>query len=140
MINSKALQPWVNAGLAVEANDSGLIFQLDWGTKQFNAFLRRQLPAIFTYFDSISPGFNSVPDELDTHGVKRIDYSLPYVLLQKSRKNYQVVDDTHPVATKYKAHLSGDTTNAGFRAKSIFLGECLCSTTSYLEGDLISVK
>jgi len=54
--------------------------------------------------------------------MKRIEYTLPYVLLQKMRKNYHIVDDTHPVATMYKANLSGDTTSAGFRAKSIFLG------------------
>lgn len=123
-INSMALQPWVNAGLAVEANDSGLIFQLDWGSKQFNTFLRRLFPVLFTHFDSISPGFKLIPDEPDTIGMKKIEYSLPYVLLQKIRKNYFIVDDAHPIATKYKAYLSGDTTNAGFRAKSIFIGEC----------------
>ena len=129
----------MNAGLAVEADDSGLIFQLDWGTKQFNAFLRRQFPALFSHFDSVLQAFNSIPDEPDALGMKRIEYSLPYVLVQKIRKSYLVVDDTHLDAKKYKSYLSGDTTNAGFRAKSIFLSECH-STTKYLKDNLISAK
>ena len=132
-----ALEPWVNAGLAAEADDSGFIFQLDWGTKQFNAFLRRLFPVLFGHFDSISPRFKSVPDEPDAVGMKKIEYSLPYVLLHKIRKNYYIVDDAHPVATKYKAYLSGDTPNAGFRAKSLFIGEYLCYITSYPKTPMI---
>lgn len=127
----------MNAGLAVEADDSGLIFQLDWGSKQFNAFLRRLFPVLFAHFDSIAPGFKSIPDEPDTTGMKRIEYSLPYVLLQKIRKNYNVVDDAHPVAMKYKAYLSGDAANAGFRAKSIFIGEYLCCLASRVTTPII---
>ena len=112
------------AGLAVEASDTGrIIFQLDWGTKQFNAFLRRQFPALFVYFDKIAPGFKTIPDEPDTVGMKRIEYSLPYVLLKKEYRKYHIVDDTHPTAIKYKETISGNTTNTGFRAKGIFLGE-----------------
>ena len=120
------MQPWVNAGLAVEAENPGLIFQLEWGSKQFNAFLRSLFPILFAHFDSISTGFKSVPDEPDATGMRKIEYSLPYVLLQKMRKNYYLVDDTHPVATTYKTYLSGDMAGAGFRAKSLFLGAYLC--------------
>lgn len=110
--------------MAIEAKDSsGIIFELEWGTKQFNAFLRRLFPKLFEYFDTISPGFQHLPDEPDTTGTKRIEYTLPYVLLQKDYRKYSVVDDTHPVASKYKEFLSGDGNNAGFRAKGIFLGK-----------------
>lgn len=123
------MKPWVDAGVATEADetDAGIPFQLDWGTKQFNAFLRHQFPQLFAYFDSINPGFKAIPDEPDTVGMKRIEYSLPYVLLQKVRKNYLVVDNTHPAALEYKTYLSGDGGNAGFRAKGIFIGEHLHS-------------
>ncbi|KAF9643389.1 hypothetical protein BDM02DRAFT_3191711 [Thelephora ganbajun] len=121
-INATSLGPYVNAGLAVEANDtSGITFQLSWGTKQFNAFLRRLFPVLFTYFDTVSPGFKYIPDEPDNIGMKRIEYLLPYVLLEKDYRKYNIVDDTHPTATKYKEALSGDGTNAGFRAKGIFI-------------------
>jgi len=118
------LEPYTHAGLAVEAVDtSGIVFQLDWGTKQFNSFLRRLLPTLFHHFDSITPGFDSIPDEPDNVGIRRIEYSLPYVLLEKAYRKYHIVDDTHPVATKYKEALSGDGTNAGYKNKTIFIGE-----------------
>lgn len=114
----------MNAGLVAEASDaSGIVFQLDWGTKQFNAFLRRLFPTLFAHLDTVSPGFETIPDEPDTIGIKRIKYSLPYVLLKKEYRKYKVVDDTHPNAAKYKDALSGEGSNAGFRAKSIFIGQ-----------------
>lgn len=125
-INSASLEPYRHAGLAAEAADtSGIVFQLDWGAKQFNSFLRRLLPTLFCHFDSITPGFDSIPDEPDNVGMRRIEYSLPYVLLEKAYRKYHIVDDTHPVATKYKEALSGDGTNAGYKNKSIFIGEYL---------------
>jgi hypothetical protein len=117
------LEAYANAGLAVQAGDaSGIVFQLDWGTKQFNAFLRRLFPALFTYFDDIDPGFEIIRDEPDSIGTKRVDYTLPYVLLKKEYRKYKIIDDTHPDATKYKEALSGEGANAGFRAKAIFIG------------------
>ena len=122
-IKPASLETYVNTGLAIEAsNASGIVFQLDWGTKQFNPFLRHLLPVLFTHFDTITPGFKSIPDEPDTTGIKQIEYSLPYVLLQKEYRKYKIVDNTHPVATKYKECLSGDVSNAGFRAKGLFIG------------------
>jgi hypothetical protein len=107
----------------VEATDpSGLVFQLDWGTKQFNAFLRRLFPLLFAHFDSILPGFGDILDEPDSAGLKRIEFSLPYVLLAKQYRKYNIVDDTHPAAIKYKECLSGDGNNSGFRNKGIFIG------------------
>ena len=120
-----SLESYIKAGLAVEANDaSGIVFQLDWGTKQFNAFLRHLFPRLFNYFDTLSPGFKDILDESDTTGIKRIEYSLPYVLLQKQYRKYTVVDDTHPVGARYKEFLSGDGSNSGFQMKGIFIGEC----------------
>ena len=58
--------------------------------------------------------------------MKRIKYSLPYVLLEKDYRKYKIVDDTHPVATTYKEHLSGDGANASFKVKGIHLGEYAC--------------
>lgn len=111
------------AGLASEASGtSGIIFQLDWGTKQFNAFLRKLFPKLFTHFDKTVTGFKAIADEPDNVGMKRIEYSLPYVLLKKEYRKYHVIDDTHPTAVKYKEYISGDTSNAGFRAKAIFIG------------------
>lgn len=127
------LQPWVNAGLAIEANKSAFVFQLDWGTKQLNAFLRTLLPGLFAYFDSVTPGFRAIQDEPDDIGTKRIDYSLPYILLHKIRKKYFVVDEAHPIGATYKDNLAGDQTKgAGFRAKSLFLGESPHSIVSVL--------
>lgn len=127
------MEAYVNAGLAVEASDpSGIVFQLDWGTKQFNAFLRRLFPTLFAYFDTITPDFGILPDEPDSTGIKRIEYSLPYILLQKEYRKYKIVDDTHPIATKYKECLSGDISNAGFRAKGIFIGWYLCPSSFML--------
>jgi hypothetical protein len=118
------LETYANAGLATQASDtSGIVFQLDWGTKQFNAFLRRLFPVLFAYFDKVDTSFKTIRDEPDTIGKKRIDYVLPYVLLKKEYRKYRIIDDTHPNAVKYKDALSGEGTNAGFRAKSIFIGE-----------------
>lgn len=130
-ISSASLQPYIKAGLAAEASDVGIVFQLEWGTKQFNAFLRRLFPALFDYFDTTTPGFKTIPDEPDTSGMKRIEYSLPYVLLQKDYRKYNVVDDTHPIGAKYKEFLSGDGSNAGFRAKGIFIGRLPCFMISW---------
>ncbi|KAF9645702.1 hypothetical protein BDM02DRAFT_3189490 [Thelephora ganbajun] len=121
-INPTSLEPYINARLAIQATDSGIIFQLNWGTKQFNAFLCCLFPALFAYFDTIAPGFKTIPDELDNIGMKRIEYMLPYMLLEKEYRRYNIVDDMHPVATRYKEALSGDGSNAGFRAKAIFIG------------------
>lgn len=125
-INLSSLQSYIKAGLAVEATDaSGIIFQIEWGTKQFNAFLCHLFPKLFDYFDTLSPNFQNIPDEADTTGVKRIAYSLPYVLLHKEYRKYSLVDDTHPVGARFKEFLSGDGSNSGFRTKSIFIGEYL---------------
>jgi hypothetical protein len=129
-INATSLEAYANAGLATQAiNASGIVFQLDWGTKQFNAFLRCLFPALFAHFDMANPTFKSIRDEPDNIGLKRIEYTLPYVLLKKEYRKYTIVDDTHPVAAKYKDALSGEGTNAGFRAKSIFIGESLSFIT-----------
>jgi hypothetical protein len=123
-INPGSLEPYRDAGLAVEASDpSGIVFQLDWGTKQFNTFLRRLFPTLFAHFDDTIPGFSTIPDEPDNVGLRRIQYSLPYVLLEKAYRKYSIVDDTHPIATRYREAISGDGNTAGFRNKSIFIGE-----------------
>lgn len=93
-------------------------------------FLRRLFPRLFNYFDTLSPGFKHIPDESDTTGIKRIEYSLPYALLHKEYRKYTIVDDTHPVGTRYKEFLSGDGNNSGFRNKGIFIGEYACSIVS----------
>jgi len=75
----------------------------------------------------------TLPNEPDTVGKKRVEYSLPYVLLFKERKKYCVVDATHPNAFKYmevanglkdgpKDSLNGSKKNSSFRAKSLFFG------------------
>jgi len=135
------LQPWVQAGLAVEASaedDRGITFQLEWGTKQFNDFLRNLFPRLFTYLGTTNPGFATLPNESDATGKRRVEYSLPYVLLFKVRKNYSVVDATHPNATKYMevanglkdgpsshpedGQKDGSKKTASFRVKSLFFG------------------
>jgi hypothetical protein len=116
------LEPWIDAGLAVEA-EKPFIFDLEWGTKEFNAFLRGLLPTIFNYFDSTIPGFKEIPDEPDETGVKKVDYVLPYLVLEKVRKSYHLIDATHPSGETYREYLAGDKSKgAGFRAKTLFLG------------------
>jgi hypothetical protein len=127
------LQPWVKAGLVVETDptaEEGIIFQLEWGSKQFHAFLRRLFPKLFDHLDSVSPGVNALPDEPDSVGTRKIDYTLPYVLLQKDRKKYHLVDVAHPTALKYREYTSNEGGSSGFRSKGIFLGTYLCFTAS----------
>ena len=132
-INSDTLQPWINAGLAVEApaaGDAGITFQLEWGSKQFNAFLRDLFPTLFAHLEIAYPAIGTLPNEPDTVGKKRVEYSLPYVLLFKERKKYHVVDATHPNAIKYMEVANGwkdgpkdsSKKNSSFRAKSLFFG------------------
>ncbi|KAF9642708.1 hypothetical protein BDM02DRAFT_3192806 [Thelephora ganbajun] len=123
-INFTALEPWVRAGLAVEADpkaEDGIIFQLEWGSKQFHAFLRRLFPKLFNYLDGISPGLNALSDEPDDIGTRKINYTLPYALLQKDRKKYHLVDATHPTALTYREYTSNEKGTSGFRSKGIFL-------------------
>jgi len=124
-INSTSLAPWVSAGLAVEANpkdESGIIFQLDWGTKEFNSFLRTLFPTLFEYLGTINPYVLSIGSQADDVGPKRIHYFWPYVLLMKARRKYEAVDSTHPTASTYRDNLSGDSTHSSFRGKAIFIG------------------
>lgn len=127
-INSVSLAPWALAGLAVEANpddDSGIVFQLDWGTKEFNGFLRNHFQRLFGYLGTINPHVATLEGQPDDVGKKRIHYSWPYVLLKKNRKRYETIDITHPTALTYRDNLSGDTINSSFRGKAIYLGMCL---------------
>jgi hypothetical protein len=125
-IRSESLAPWVSAGLAVEAasdDDSGIVFQAHWGTKEFNAFLRNLFPQLFKYLGTfVNPHALEVEQEPDNVGKKRIDYFWPYVLLKKDRKRYEPIDNTHPTATTFHDNLSGDTKHSSFRGKGIFLG------------------
>ena len=86
---------------------------------------------LFDYFNTITSGFKTIPDEPDTSGMKRIEYSLPYVLLQKDYRKYTIVNDTHQIGAKYKEFLSGDGSNVGFRAKGIFIGKWPCFTNAW---------
>jgi len=89
-----------------------------------NAYLRLQFPTLFGHFDSTIPGFQDIPDEPDSTGLKRLDYQLPYVLLKKNRKVYSLVDETHPIAMTYQEYLAGERTkSAGFKAKTLYLGK-----------------
>ena len=139
---TSSVQPWVKAGLAVEApaeDDTGITFPLEWGTKQFNAFLRDLFPRLFEYLGTTNPSFATLPNEPDATGKRRVEYSLPYVLLFKVRKNYSVVDATHPSAVKYMevanglkdglkdggpedGQKDGSRKNSSFRTKSLFFG------------------
>lgn len=69
-------------------------------------------------------------DEPDSIGTRKIDYTLPYVLLQKDRKKYHLVDATHPTALKYREYTSNEKGTSGFRSKGIFLGTFLPSGAS----------
>jgi hypothetical protein len=123
-ISSAALDPWVKAGLAIEADpetEEGFVFPTTWGTKQFNAFLRDHFPKLFNHFESTNPGIKTLPDEPDNIGTKKIDYTLPYILLKKDRKKYHLVDIAHPTAAQYKVHTTGERGSGGFRSKGIFL-------------------
>jgi hypothetical protein len=118
------LEPWITAGLASEATKPGFSINLSWGTKQVNAFLRPHFPILFGHFDSTIPGFREIPDEPDSTGLKKLDYQLPYVLLKKNRKVYSLVDETHPTARTYQEYMAGEKTkSAGFKAKTLYLGE-----------------
>lgn len=128
-INSASLTPWISAGLAVEADagedSAGIVFQLDWGTKEFNAFLRTLFPQLFRYLGTVDPHILTIGQEPDNVGKKRIDYSWPYVLLKKVRKQYEAVDNTHPTAITFRDNLSGGDSHTSFRGKGIFLGSSI---------------
>lgn len=98
--------------------------ELSWGTKQANAFFRLHFPDLFNHFDSTIPGFQDIPNEPDSTGLRKLDYQLPYILLEKNRKIYRLVDETHPTVETYQEYLtSGKTKTAGFKAKTLFFGE-----------------
>lgn len=104
MINSTALAPWVSAGLSIEANlddESGIIFQLGWRMKEFNAFLQNSFPTLFQYLGAMDPKVLTIRNEPDNTGLKSFHYSWPYVLLKKDRLKYKAVDCTHPTALIY---------------------------------------
>lgn len=125
VLKPEVLASWVTAGLAVEANpddESGIIFQREWGTKQFNHFLRNLFSVLFQYLGTFNQHVLQVANEPDNVGLKRIDYSWPYVLLQKDRKKYDAVDHTHPTGVIFRDNLSGRSSGASFRGKGIFLG------------------
>ena len=127
-INSASLAPWVSAGLVFEAtpgDDSGIVFQLGWGTKEFNGLLRTLFPALFGYLGTAYPHVLTMEGQPDDVGPKRIHYSWPYVLLKKIRKRYEAVDCTHPTVLVYRDNLSGDKTNSSFRGKALYLGATL---------------
>ena len=124
-IGSTPLAPWASAGLAVEANpndDSGIVIQLGWGTKEFNNFLQSLFPTLFQYLGTVNPHVLTIEGRPDDVGPKKIDYSWPYNVLRKNRKKYTAVNCTHPIATTYKENMSGDSASSGFRAKALFLG------------------
>ena len=124
-INSSSLASWVSAGLVVEAppgDESGIIFQVEWGTKQLNHFLRTLLPTLFAHLGTLNQHVEHIKDEADDTGAKRIDYTWPYVLLHKDRKRYEPVDETHPSGQVYHDNLSGTGAHGSFRGKAIFLG------------------
>ena len=124
-VNSASLCPWLAAGLAIEANaddDSGIVFRLGWGTKEFNAFLRTRFPQLFEHLGTVNPHILTIEEEPDNVGKKRIDYSWPYILLKKDRKRYEAVDNTHPTAETFRDNLSGDGAHSSFRGKAIFFG------------------
>jgi hypothetical protein len=127
-INSASLATWVSAGLAVEADpdsESGIVFHPGWGTKEFNNFLRNHFPAVFRHLGTFNQHVLQVKGEPDDFGIKRIEYSWPYILLRKDRKKYVAVDNTHPTGSVYRDNLSGGGTHASFRGKAIFLGMIL---------------
>ena len=124
---------WVRVGLAIEADPKTkdrIIFQLEWGSKQFHAFLHCLFPKLFDYLDTISPGLKTLADETDNVGTRKIDYTLSYVFLQKDCKKYHSVDATHPTALKYREYTSNEGGASGFCSKSIFLGTCSSSIAS----------
>ena len=119
------LGSWIAAGLASEATKFSI--HLSWGTKQVNAFLRVHFPVLFGYFNTTVPRFQDIPDEPDSVGMKKLNYQLPYILLKKNRKNYSLVDESHPTAETYQEYLAGANRTAGFKAKTLYLGESTSS-------------
>lgn len=105
-----------------------------------NAFLRLHFPTLFGYFDATTTGFQDIPDESDSTGLKRLSYQLPYILLKKNRKNYSLVDDTHPTADSYVDSMSsGKAKGVGFKAKTLYLGKSF-HTYTQLKGTNRPVK
>ena len=95
---------------------------MEWGTKEFNHFLRTLFPGLFRYLGTLNQHVQLIKNEADDTGVKRINYTWPYILLRKDRKKYEAVDHTHPSGSVYRDNLSGGSAHASFRGKAIFLG------------------
>jgi hypothetical protein len=107
-----------------------MTFPLDWGTKQFNNFLRAHFPVLFAHFDLTTPGFKAIPNEPDDVGIKQVNYSLPYILLQKDRMKYPIVDEAHPTAQIYNDNIAGGKARgSGFRTRTLFFGMCIQSSS-----------
>ena len=130
------MAPWVSAGLAVEATpgeESGIVFQVEWGTKQLNHLLRSLLPTLFRYLGTLNEHVEQVKNEADDTGAKRIDYTWPYILLHKDRKKYEAINQTHPSGAVYRDNLGGTGTHGSFRRKAIFLGMHPLATSAFTE-------
>ena len=107
---------------ATPGDESGIVFQVEWGTKQFNHFLRNLFPTLFRYLGTLNRHVEHIKNEADDTGAKRINYTWPYILLRKDRKKYEAVDQTHPLGAVYCDNLSGGSAHASFCRKAIFLG------------------
>ena len=130
------MAPWVSAGLAVEAapgEELGIVFQVEWGTKQLNHLLRSLLPTLFRYLGTLNEHVEQVKNEADDTGAKRIDYTWPYILLHKDRKKYEAIDQTHPSGAVYRDNLGGTGIHGSFRGKAIFLGMHPLATSAFAE-------
>jgi hypothetical protein len=74
----------------------------------------------------MTPGFKAIPNEPDGVGIRRVEYTLPYILVKKDRMKYEIIDNAHPTAEVYDKMLSGGKAGKpGFRARTLFFGRSI---------------
>lgn len=112
---SNEFDHFLTAGLATNpAENLPLEFNIDWGTKQMNAFFRAQLPNLFNYFTKLYPDILTIEAEPDNVGTPLDDILWPYSLCRKSGKGVEVLETAiHPNAKVYLDKSSSRPANRG---------------------------
>lgn len=112
------------AGLS-RAPTEGLMFNMKWGTKEMNHWLRGQFPRLFDHFAESFPDVMEIPNEADNSSDFPLSsFELPYLLLNQKSRHAQIVDVSHPTGADYEQTTFNHqlATRPAWNQKSIYLG------------------
>jgi hypothetical protein len=90
--NLTELTLFARAGLSTPILQEPVSFDLTWGRKQMNAFLRDLFPRLFTHFAQSCPEVLTIPSEADDTGTDNLDsVNWPYVLISSHRNQIKLL-------------------------------------------------